>query len=152
MILVDSSVWVEYDRATGSPAHLRLKGLIEAGGPIAVTEPVVMEVLAGARDDRREADLRRLLERFEMLNFDAVTDFDGAARIYRRCRAAGVTPRGMLDCMIAAVAWRHGATLLAEDADMDRVARVIEIKLDAKSLMGHGGKSAETVKAHRPSR
>jgi predicted nucleic acid-binding protein len=130
LILVDSSVWVEYDRATGSPPHLRLKELIEADGPVAVTEPVIMEVLAGARDDRREADLRRLLGRFELLSFDAVTDFDGAIRIYRRCRAAGVTPRGMLDCMIAAVAWRSRATLLAHDADMDRVARVIEIGLD----------------------
>jgi predicted nucleic acid-binding protein len=134
VILVDSSAWVEYDRATGSPPHRRLKGLIETGGPVAVTEPIVMEVLAGARDDRREADLRRLLGRFEMLNFDAVTDFDGAVRIYRRCRAAGVTPRGMLDCMIAAVAWRRGATLLAHDADLDRVARVIEIELDEASL------------------
>ncbi|MGC2373643.1 MAG: PIN domain nuclease [Solirubrobacteraceae bacterium] len=134
MILIDSSVWVEYDRATGSPAHLRLKTLIEGGGPVAVTQPVVMEVLAGARDDRRESDLRRLLERFEMLNFDAASDFDGAVRIYRRCRAAGITPRGMLDCTIAAVAWRQGATLLAHDADMDRVARVIEVKLDDASL------------------
>ncbi|MFI5003501.1 MAG: PIN domain nuclease [Solirubrobacterales bacterium] len=134
MILVDSSVWVEYDRATGSPPHLRLKGLIEADGPVVVTEPVIMEVLAGARNDRREADLRRLLGRFELLSFDAVSDFDGAVRIYRRCRVAGVTPRGMLDCMIAAVAWRRGATLLAHDADMNRVARVVAIKLDASSL------------------
>ncbi len=134
MILVDSSAWVEYDRATGSPLDLRLKGLIETGGPIAVTEPILMEVLAGARDERREADLCRLLGRFELLSFDAATDFDGAVRIYRRCRAAGVTPRGMLDCMIAAVAWRRGATLLANDAGMDRVARVIEIGLDSASL------------------
>jgi predicted nucleic acid-binding protein len=134
---VDSSVWVEYDRATGSASHLRLKGLIETDGPVAVTEPVVMEVVAGARDDRREADLRRLLERFEMLSFDAVTDFDGAARIYRRCRSAGVTPRGMLDCMIAAVAWRRGATLLAHDADMSRVARVIEIELELDDASLH---------------
>jgi predicted nucleic acid-binding protein len=134
VILVDSSALVEYDRATGSPSHLRLRELIETGGSVAVTEPVIMEVLAGARDDRREADLRRLLGRFEMLCFDAVSDFDGAVRIYRRCRAAGVTPRGMLDCMIAAVAWRRGATLLAHDADMDRVARIVEIELDAASL------------------
>jgi predicted nucleic acid-binding protein len=65
-----------------------------------------------------------------MLSFDAVSDFDGAVRTYRRCRAAGVTPRGMLDCMIAAVAWRQGATLLAHDSDMDRVASVVGIKLD----------------------
>jgi predicted nucleic acid-binding protein len=86
-----------------------------------MTQPVLMEVLAGARDDRREADLRRLLLTFELLSFDAVADFDGDVRIYRRCRAAGVTPRGMVDCMIAAVAWRRSATLLAHDADMDRV-------------------------------
>jgi predicted nucleic acid-binding protein len=134
VILADTSAWVEYDRATGSPPHRRLKELIETDGPVAVTEPIVMEVLAGARDERREGDLRRLLGRFELLSFETVTDCDGAVRIYRRCRAAGVTPRGMLDCMIAAVAWRRDATLLAHDADMDRVAGVIEIPLDDASL------------------
>jgi predicted nucleic acid-binding protein len=132
VILVDSSVWVEYDRATGSPPHLRLRELIETDGPVAVTEPVIMEVLAGARDDRREADLRRLLRRFELLSFDAVSDFDGAVGIYRRCRAAGVTPRGMIDCMIAAVAWRRGAALLAHDADIDRIARIVDVQLDER--------------------
>lgn len=134
MILADTSAWVEYDRATDSPVDRRLQELIETGGPVAVTEPVVMEVLAGARDDRREADLRRLLLRFEMLGFDPVADFDGAVRIYRRCRASGVTPRGMVDCMITSVAWRRGATLLAYDADIGRVADVIGIELDTASL------------------
>jgi predicted nucleic acid-binding protein len=101
---------------------------------VTITEPVLIEVLAGARDEQREGDLRRLLLRFKLLSFDAVTDFDGAVRIYRRCRAVGVTPRGMLDCMVAAVAWRRGATLLSHDADMDRVARVVEIELDDASL------------------
>ncbi len=145
MILVDSSVWVEYDRATGSAAHRRLSDLIEAEGPVAVTEPVIMEVLAGARDDRREDDLRRLLTRFEILTFDPVIDFDGAVRIYRRCRGAGITPRGMIDCMIASVAWRHRATLLAEDVDMDRVAKIMDIALEAKGSTGQHGKSAEVV-------
>ena len=134
MILADTSAWVEYDRATHSAADRRVAELIDTAGPLAVTEPVLMEVLAGARDEQREGDLRRLLLRFELLSFDAVTDFDGAVTIYRRCRAAGVTPRGMLDCMIAAVAWRTGATLLSHDADMDRVAGVIEIELDDASL------------------
>jgi predicted nucleic acid-binding protein len=134
VILADTSAWVEYDRATNSSVDRRLTALIENDGPVVVTQPVLMEVLAGARDDRREADLRRLLERFELLSFDAVADFDGAVRIYRRCRAAGVTPRGMVDCMIASVAWRREATLLAHDSDMDRVARVIGIDLDEASL------------------
>lgn len=133
MILADTSAWVEYDRATGSGVDDRLTQLISEGGPLAVTEPVVMEVLAGARSDERESDLRRLLLRFELIRFDVAADFDGAVRVYRRCRAAGVTPRGMIDCMIAAVAWRRGAMLLAHDADMDRVARVIGIGLDPAS-------------------
>jgi predicted nucleic acid-binding protein len=93
-------------------------------------EPVIMEVLAGARTDAREADLRRLLLRFLLCQFDPAADFEGAARIYRRCRQAGITPRGPVDCMIAAVARRHDVTLLACDIDLDRVARVISIKLD----------------------
>lgn len=133
MILADTSAWVEYDRATSSSVDRRLTALIESDGPVAVTQPVVMEVLAGARDDRRESDLRRLLGRFELLSFDAVADFDGAVRIYRRCRAAGVTPRGMVDCMIASVAWRREAAVLAHDVDMDRVARVIGLELDDAS-------------------
>lgn len=134
MILADTSAWVEYDRATGSAPHRRLRDLIETGASVAVTEPIVMEVLAGARDDRRQEQLRRLLGSVELLSFDVVTDFDGAVRIYRRCRVAGVTPRGMIDCMIAAVAWRQGAALLAHDADMARVARVMDLELDDASL------------------
>jgi predicted nucleic acid-binding protein len=136
VILADTSAWVEYDRGTGSPVDRRVAELIEAGGELAVTEPVVMEVLAGARDDRREVDLRRLLLRFELLPLDPASDFDGAVRIYRRCRAAGVTPRGMIDCMIAAVAWRGDATLLAHDADLAHVGDVIGIELDPASLRG----------------
>lgn len=134
MILVDTSAWIEYDRATGSAADERLAALIAVDGPVAVTEPVVMEVLAGARTDKLEARLRRLLDRFDLLAFDSVADFFGAARIYRRCRAAGITPRGMVDCMIAAVASRCNATLLSHDADLDRVARVMSLDLDPASL------------------
>jgi predicted nucleic acid-binding protein len=134
VILADTSAWVEYDRATGSPVDMRLTELIETAAPVAVTEPITMELLAGARDERRKADLRRLLLRFKLLAFDPVVDFEAAARIYRRCRGAGVTPRGMIDCMIAAVAWRADATLLAYDVDLDRVAGVMGIDRDAASL------------------
>jgi len=130
VILVDTSAWVEYDRATGGPVDRRMRSLIDAEGPLDVCEPITMEVLAGARDDQREADLRRLLRRFHLLRFDPVSDFDAAVHIYRRCRSHGVTPRGMPDCMIAAVAWRADAAVLAHDADSARVARVVGIALD----------------------
>ena len=134
MILADTSAWVEYDRATGSAVDQRLTDLIGRSGALAVTEPVVMEVVAGARTDEREADLRRLLLRFDLLRFDAASDLDAAASIYRACRRAGVTPRGMVDCMIASVARRSGATILAHDMDLSRVADLVGITMDEGSL------------------
>ncbi len=138
MILVDSSAWVEFDRATGSAVDARLSDLIADDAEIAVTEPVIMEVTAGARNAAREQDLRRLLGRCSLLQFDAAIDFDAASRIYRTCRRSGVTPRGMIDCMIdcmiASVAHRHNASLLASDTDLHRVARVVGIPLDNDHL------------------
>ncbi len=134
MILADTSAWVEFDRATGSPVERRMTELVgEDRSLLAVTEPVVMEVAAGARTAEREADLRRLLLRFDLLGFDAGVDFDAAVSIYRHCRRGGVTPRGLIDCMIASVARRHDATLLAADADLVRVAGVVGIALDGLS-------------------
>ena len=135
MILVDTSAWVEYYRATGSSVNQRLFDLIAEGDSVAVTEPVLIEVIAGARSHERETDLRRLLLRFNLLRFDAAVDFEAAARIYRTCRRAGITPRGMVDCMIASVARRHGAALLALDADLSRVADVVGIEMDAASRL-----------------
>ena len=134
MILADTSAWIEYDRATGSPVDERMTALIAADGPLVVTEPVIMEVVAGARTKRRGDDLRRLMLRGGLLPFDPATDFDAAALIYRRCRQAGITPRGMIDCMIAAVAWRRGAGLLCLDIDLERVATVIGVELDEASV------------------
>lgn len=134
MILADTSAWVEYDRATGSPVDQRLAELIADEGPVAVTEPVIMEVTAGARTDEREADLRRLLLRFHLLAFDIAADFDAAAGIHRQCRHVGVTPRGLIDCMIASVARRNQATLLAADADLSRLATIVGIDLDEASI------------------
>lgn len=76
------------------------------------------------------AELRWLLLGFTLLPFEPVADFDAAARIDRRCRQEGVTPRGLLDCLIAAVAHRREATILAHDANLARIAQVMGIPLD----------------------
>jgi predicted nucleic acid-binding protein len=121
---------VEYDRATGSITDQAMTSLITEGGTnLAVTEPVLMEVLAGAKDDSRHADLDRLLHSFQWLSADPVADFTGAARVYRACRAAGVTPRGLIDCMIASIAIRTGAQLLTADRDFADMARVLPLQL-----------------------
>jgi predicted nucleic acid-binding protein len=93
-----------------------------------------MEVLAWARDDRAERDLRRLLFRFALLRFDAVADSEGAASIYRRCRQAGFTPRGLIDCIIASVAVRNAVMVLSHDADFARLALAVGLELDHASL------------------
>jgi predicted nucleic acid-binding protein len=67
VILADTSAWVEYLRATGSPVNLRLRKLIADGGDVVTTEVVMMELLAGAADAEHLARLRRLLGRFELL-------------------------------------------------------------------------------------
>lgn len=130
MILADTSAWVEYDRATSSATDLAITSLITEGGhQLAVTEPVLMEVLAGAKDEKRHSELESLLKSFQWLSADPVADFAGAAKVYRACRAGGVTPRGLIDCMIASIAIRTGAELLAADRDFIDMARVLPLQL-----------------------
>lgn len=134
MILADTSAWIEYDRETDSPTYRRIHGLVETGGPLAVTEPVMMEFIGGTRSSTHERAARRLFARFHHLAFDTPVDFHLATRIYRRCRARGITPRGFVDCMITAVAFRNGATVLAHDLDLARICTAVGIELDEASL------------------
>jgi hypothetical protein len=69
-----------------------------------------------------------------LLLLEAAADFDAAVSVHRRCRRAGVAPRGLIDGMIAAVARRHGASLLAVDPDLGRVAAIAGIELDDASI------------------
>ncbi|MEQ9398169.1 MAG: PIN domain nuclease [Longimicrobiales bacterium] len=123
MILVDTSAWVEYLRATGSPADRAIRARIEAGEPLALAEPVVMELLAGARDEAHGQRLRRMLLSFDCRPTAGLADWEEAARIYRACRRAGSTVRSLTDCLIAAVALREGFEVLAADRDFDAIAR-----------------------------
>jgi len=123
VILVDTSAWIEFQRATGSAVDRRLTAAIEADEPLATMGLVVLELLAGARDERQAADLRRLLDRCEFLPIEEPSDLEAAAALYRACRREGVTVRRLPDCVIATVAIRNGATLLHLDADFDAIAR-----------------------------
>jgi predicted nucleic acid-binding protein len=123
VILADTSAWVEYLRATGSPVHLRLRKLIADEGELATTEVVVMELLAGESSPEGVGRLRRLLGRFDVLSVEGLADYEAAAELYRRCRAGGDTVRNLTDCLIAAVAVRTGATLLHRDHGFEVIAR-----------------------------
>ena len=108
MILADTSAWLEYDRPPAAAQDKRVRAPRRGDTTPLVTEPVIMEVTAGAQDAARADQLRRLLLHGGLLPVDPAADFEAAALIYRRCRQAGITPtRGMIDCTVAAVAWRN---------------------------------------------
>jgi predicted nucleic acid-binding protein len=132
VILVDSSAWIELLRATGGAADRRLTAAIDTGEPLATTGIVVLEILAGARDERHAGDLSRLLDRCEFLPLEEPSDHEAAAALCRACRRGGTTIRRLPDCLIAAVAIRAGAALLHRDADFDAIAR--HARLDTVEL------------------
>lgn len=123
MILVDSSAWIEYLRATGSATERRLIAALQGGEELATTGIVLLEILCGARNERHAAELRALLERCRYLPLEEPSDHETAAALYRACRREGDTVRRLPDCLIAAVAIRAKVTLLHRDADFDAIAR-----------------------------
>lgn len=129
MILVDTSAWVEFQRATGSAADSRLTAAVEQGEDLATTGQVLLELLAGARGERHASDLRRLLDRCRFLTLEEPSDHEAAAALYRTCRRGGTTIRRLPDCLIAAVAIRAGTPVLARDADFDAIARYSALQL-----------------------
>lgn len=126
MILVDTSAWIEYLRDTRTHVAGAVSRLITAD--LATTDPVAMELLAGARDDDHLESLRGLLARCTHVGVEPA-DWDDAARISRTARRAGVTVRRMADCLIAAVAMRADAEVLHADGDFDRIARVAPLAI-----------------------
>lgn len=128
-MLVDSSAWVEFLRATASPVHLRLRAALEEGTELSSTDVIVMEILAGARDESDRDRLRRLFYGLEFLAVEGLADYERAAELYRLCRSRGETPRKLTDCLIATVAIRNDVELLCKDADFLTIARHAPLRL-----------------------
>lgn len=120
MILVDSSAWIEFLRNTGSAVCDEVDRLLDA--ELVITDPIAMEVLAGARDETHLHELRGLLGRADMARCEP-SDYLSAAMLYRRCRQRGETVRRLIDCLIAAVAIRNSMPVLHSDADFDALTR-----------------------------
>jgi predicted nucleic acid-binding protein len=128
MILVDTSVWIEYFRATGSAAAIEVRQLLSGGtDQIAMCEPIAMEILCRATIETHTT-LERLVNGLPSLGVDNAVDFRTAADIYRAARRAGKTVRSVNDCLIAAVAIRHGARVVHCDADFDVIAQITTLE------------------------
>jgi len=126
VILVDTSGWVEFLRATATPADIAVQQAL--AGDIATCDPVRMELLAGARTDQELSSLRSLLSRAVHLP-TAAADYEEAALLYRRARAAGLTVRRQIDCLIAAIAIRHSVEVLHADRDFTSLAECSALRI-----------------------
>jgi predicted nucleic acid-binding protein len=129
MILADTSAWVEFLRGSNAAAGLELKRLLAQDADVAVTEIIVMEILAGARSAQHLRELRSRIIAFPILTLEGLADFEEAALVYRACRAEGETVRSLTDCLIAVPAIRAGAALLHSDADFDAIARHTALRI-----------------------
>ena len=127
MILVDTSAWVEFLRATGSSADAALERLA-GSNRIATTDAVVAELMSGARSETELSAVRRMLSGPRFYPIRPLFDYESAADIHRRCRAAGSSP-GMVECLIAAVAINNDLELLHRDADFEDIAEVTTLRL-----------------------
>jgi len=127
MILVDTSAWIEFLRDTASPVCERVDAIL--AGDIAVADPIRMEVLAGARDEKHLNQLKRLLARGSVFHTMPI-DYDQAAILYRQCRTNGETVRKLIDCLIAAVAIRNDVVILHQDVDFDVLARHTALRIE----------------------
>lgn len=121
--LADTSVWIAALRY----GRTALPSMTERQEPIGFTEPVVMELLSGCRNELESKALRRLLLRGQLFGFDSAADFDGAADIYRHAKMRGLTPNSHVDCMIIAVAVRNALPLITLDTQQAAIAEIFGV-------------------------
>ena len=129
MIVVDSSAWIEFLRGTGSTADATVRAELAVDGVLGVVDVVRLELLAGASTDRQVTVVTRLLARAVALPTLSPADHEHAALLYRSVRRSGQTVRSLTDCLVAAVALRVDAPVLARDRDYEVLASVSPLRL-----------------------
>lgn len=118
MILVDSSVWVDYFRGAVTPQAERLDSLL-GSEPIATGDLILAEVLQGFVSDRDFVRARRLLTSLVVVELAGQRIAIQAARNLRALRAMGVTARKTIDTVIATRCIESHLALLYSDRDFD---------------------------------
>ena len=125
MLLVDSSVWIDWLRGSDTDA-VRFVQARESQEELALTQMIYLEVLQGVSSQRQFAATQRVLSAQSMLlPLDGMGTFDAAAQLYRRARTQGLTIRKSTDCLIAAMALEHGALLVHNDRDFLALAQAL---------------------------
>jgi predicted nucleic acid-binding protein len=120
VLVVDSSVWIDFFNDVDHPSVEHLARLLEAGDmPIVVPDLVLFEVLRGFRDDRDHRRARLLLESLRVEPAGGLGLALEAARHYRSLRASGITVRSAFDVLIATFCIERDYVLLHRDRDFD---------------------------------
>ena len=129
MIAVDTSVWIDYLHGRPKPRVLLLQQMIHQNPEtVAMVDITFPEITQGLRDNR-VAFVERHLADFRVLHIEWKHDFRAAAGLYRAARKSGFSPRGTIDCLIAAVCIRENVPLLHHDVDFDRLAAISELSV-----------------------
>ena len=118
MILVDSSVWIDYFRGVLTPQTDRLDGLL-GFAPVATGDFLIAEVLQGFTSDADFATGLRIMSSVTVVDIGGVDIAIKAARNFRTLRAQGVTVRKTIDTLIATRCIENGHALLYSDRDFD---------------------------------
>ncbi len=128
MILVDTSVWIDYFRGVDSPEAGWLSSAIADDADLYMCGMVLTEILQGIKSDSQYKATRRSLE--TMLYLPTYRDaYYLAADIYRAARKRGQTIRNTIDCIIAACVITNNARLVQKDKDYITIASVSKLKL-----------------------
>jgi predicted nucleic acid-binding protein len=116
MILVDSSVWIDYFRGTATPQAEKLDTLLGTE-PIATGDLILTEVLQGFVSDRDFNQAKRLLTSLVVVDLAGQDITIQAAKNFRLLRARGVTVRKTIDTIVATRCIESRLTLLYSDKD-----------------------------------
>jgi predicted nucleic acid-binding protein len=128
LILVDSSVWIDFFSSSPGRAGNELRRMISDAEPFALTGVVVTEILQGLT--REVSRIEHYLSQWEILEPSGFSTYREAAAIFRLARAKGVSLT-TIDALIAAIALEHGASVFTLDKDFSRIARLTELRLYA---------------------
>lgn len=119
MILVDSSVWIDFLNSNRGRAGNELERLIQSGAPLVLAGVIVTEVLQGLRRD--VAEVARLLARWPLIEPTGFATYVFAASIFRQARGRGLT-LATVDALLASLAIEYQASLFTLDRDFERLA------------------------------
>lgn len=128
MILVDSSVWIDYFRSAETPQVALLDSLF-GRSPLAVGDLIAAEVLQGVQDEREFKLVKRTLDAFDHVDLGGYDLAVKASENYRVLRARGITIRKTIDTIIATRCIEDGLSLLHSDRDFLPFATHLGLKM-----------------------